>query len=113
MRHESGTEPRLRRASGPTEAGDGGSRQLRGSSHYAYQVQNEGAERKLSQRLLTIKEAGAYLALGPWRVRSLIYRGELPYVRLGRRILLDLKDLDFFVEAKKVQECMRHNRREA
>jgi excisionase family DNA binding protein len=60
-----------------------------------------------SQRLLTVKQAGSYLALGQWRIRSLIYRGELPYIRLGRRILLDLKDLDSLVKAKKRRECSR------
>ena len=66
-----------------------------------------GSEQELSQRLLTIKQAGSYLALGPWRIRSLIYRGELPYVRLGRRILLDLKDLDSLVDTKKQREYTR------
>ena len=73
---------------------------------------HSNAEHKLSQRLLTVKEAGSYLALGPWRIRSLIYRGELPYVRLGRRILLDLKDLDSLVEAKKQKECARSDPKE-
>ena len=112
MRHESGTEPRLRSASGPTETGDGVSRNPRSSSHREYQVHSEEAEHKLLQRLLTIKEAGAYLTLGPWRIRFLIYRGELSYVRLGRRILIDLKDLDAFIDSKKHQECIRQNRRE-
>ncbi|HXP68631.1 MAG TPA: helix-turn-helix domain-containing protein [Candidatus Dormibacteraeota bacterium] len=62
-------------------------------------------KQKLSQRLLTIKEAGAYLALGPWRIRSLICRGELPYIRLGRRILVDVKDLCDLIE--KHRECTR------
>ena len=107
MRHESGTEPRLRGASGPTETGDGVSKRLRGSWDREHHVQSERAEPKPSQRLLTIKEAGAYLALGPWRIRALIYRGgELPYVRLGRRILIDLKDLDALIDSKKQQECV-------
>jgi excisionase family DNA binding protein len=67
-------------------------------------------KQKLSQRLLTIKEAGAYLALGPWRIRSLIYRGELPYIRLGRRLLVDLNDLDALIDSKR--ECVRQSRRE-
>ena len=46
------------------------------------------------KRLFTLKEAGSYIGLSHWRVRSLIYSGQLAYVRLGRRILIDLKDLD-------------------
>jgi excisionase family DNA binding protein len=101
MRHESGTEPRLRSASGPNEHGNGTSRRLGRSSHREYQVNSEEAEHKLSPRLLTIKEAGSYLALGPWRIRSLIYRGDLPYVRLGRRILLDRNDIDALIDRLK------------
>jgi excisionase family DNA binding protein len=64
------------------------------------------------QRLLTIEQAGQYVALGRWRVRSLIYSGQLPYVRLGRRILIDLKDLDALIDSKKERECVPQNRRE-
>jgi hypothetical protein len=63
------------------------------------------------KRLLTLNEAGVYIGLSHWRVRSLIYSG-LPYVRLGRRILIDLKDLDALIDSNKQRECIRHNRRE-
>ena len=64
------------------------------------------------KRLLTLNEAGAYIGLSHWRVRSLIYSGQLPYVRLGRRILIDLKDLDALIDSKKQRVCVRHSRRE-
>ena len=64
------------------------------------------------KRLFTLNEAGVYIGLSHWRVRSLIYSGQLAYVRLGRRILIDLKDLDALIDSKKQQECMRQNRRE-
>jgi excisionase family DNA binding protein len=64
------------------------------------------------KRLFTLKEAGAYIGLSHWRVRSLNYSGQLAYVRLGRRILIDLKDLDALIDSKKQQECIRQNRRE-
>ena len=56
---------------------------------------------------LTVKQAGAYLALGPWRVRSLIWGGELEFVRLGRRILVDRRDLDRLLESKKERHGAR------
>ena len=62
--------------------------------------------------MFTLKEAGSYIGLSHCCVRSLIYRGQLAYVRLGRRILIDLKDLDALIDSKKRQECMRRNRRE-
>ena len=64
------------------------------------------------KRLLTLNEAGIYIGLSHWRVRSLIYSGQLAYVRLGRRILIDLKDIDALIDSSKHRECMRQNRRE-
>ena len=64
------------------------------------------------KRLLTLNEAGIYIGLSHWRVRSLIYSGQLAYVRLGRRILIDLKDLDALIDSKKQRECVRQSRRE-
>jgi excisionase family DNA binding protein len=53
------------------------------------------------KRLLTVEEAGILLALGPWRVRTLIWSGELPYVRLGRRILIETCELEALIQRKK------------
>lgn len=50
------------------------------------------------QRLLTVEAAGQYISLGPWRIRTLIWSHQLPCVRLGRRILVDIKDLDALIE---------------
>ena len=53
----------------------------------------DGVREQVFQRLLTVEQAGQYLALGPWRVRSLIWAGELAFVKLGRRVLVDRRDL--------------------
>jgi len=52
----------------------------------------------LEPRLLSVEDAGAYLAISPWTVRDLIGRGELNSVRIGRRVLLRREDLDRFIE---------------
>ncbi|OHB72092.1 MAG: hypothetical protein A2W23_08635 [Planctomycetes bacterium RBG_16_43_13] len=54
-----------------------------------------------SKRLLDIKDAGVYLSISHWTIRELLNRGEIPYCRIGRKILLDLRDLDRFVEGLK------------
>ena len=61
-----------------------------------------------SKRLLPAREAAAYLGYeSPWPIRSLMWKGELPYVRLSqRRIAFDLEDLDRFIEARKIRECV-------
>ncbi len=88
-----------------------------GSNHNRSADAHQGEEtqpktRDGHKRLFTLNEAGAYIGLSHWRVRSLIYSGQLAYVRLGRRILIDLKDLDALIDSKKQRECVQHSRRE-
>jgi excisionase family DNA binding protein len=52
--------------------------------------------------LYAIPEAAEYLGRTPWAVREMIWKGKLPAVRDGRRILLDINDLDRWIEANKV-----------
>lgn len=55
-------------------------------------------------RLMTIPQAAAYLASRVWTIRSLIWSGELPRIRAGKRFLLDRADLDRWVERSKERE---------
>ncbi len=57
-----------------------------------------------NQRLLSVGEAARYLGTTVWAVRCLIWDGTLPHVRLGRRYLLDVRDLDRLVEELKRRE---------
>jgi excisionase family DNA binding protein len=57
---------------------------------------------RLRKRLYTIAETAEYLGRSPWAIRSMIWAGKLPAVRDGKRILLDVYDLDRWVEANKV-----------
>ena len=56
------------------------------------------------KRLYTISEASFYLGRSVWRIRELIWKGELPSVKVGRRVHLDIYDLDAFVERNKIRE---------
>lgn len=53
------------------------------------------------RRLLNVRQAGVYLNLSPWTVRSLGWSGTIPEVRVGRRVLFDVVDLDKFIERAK------------
>jgi excisionase family DNA binding protein len=52
-------------------------------------------------RLLTVKEAAKMLSLSERTIQRYLKSGELTYVRLGRSVRIELKDLEEFVEKKK------------
>jgi excisionase family DNA binding protein len=53
------------------------------------------------RRLLALPDAAAYLGLSPWTVRELQWKGKLPRVDLGRKLLFDRADLDALIERQK------------
>ncbi len=61
------------------------------------------AERK-KKRLYSIPEAAAYLGRSVWSMREMVWAGKLPAVRDGRRIFVDLEDMNRWIERNKVVE---------
>ena len=59
-----------------------------------------------NRRLFKLKMAAEYLSLSPWKLRRLIQEGQLPVVQSGDGgpFLLDVRDLDAFVERNKRTE---------
>ena len=55
-------------------------------------------------RLLTLPAAAEYLSCTVWALRSRIWEGTLPFVKLGRRHLLDIADLDALADREKRRE---------
>jgi hypothetical protein len=55
-------------------------------------------------RLLPLKAAAQYLGLTVWALRERVWQGALPVVRFdgGRKMYLDVKDLDAFIERHKI-----------
>ena len=58
------------------------------------------------KRLYSIPEAAEYLGRSIWSVRELIWKGSLPCVREGRRIHLDIIDLDRWIEGNKIKNIL-------
>ncbi len=56
------------------------------------------------KRLYSLSEAAIYLGRSTWSVRRLIWDGELPQVRVGRRVHIDLQDMDALIDRNKVRE---------
>ena len=53
------------------------------------------------KRLYSLDEAAFYLGRTTWSLRHLIWDGRLPIVRSGKRIFVDLQDLNSYVERNK------------
>ena len=56
-----------------------------------------------SPRLLTIPKAAEYLGLTKWAMRERIWAGQIPYIQFrgGRKIYIDVNDLDGFIQKNK------------
>jgi excisionase family DNA binding protein len=52
-------------------------------------------------RLVGVAAAAAYLSCTVWAIRQLQWDKKIPYVRIGQRLLFDIRDLDAFVERSK------------
>jgi excisionase family DNA binding protein len=51
--------------------------------------------------LLDIRGAARALSATPWAVRSLIWEGKIPYIKIGRRFLVDPADLRAYIAREK------------
>ena len=58
---------------------------------------------EVKPRLLDLRLAARYLGLSVWTIRGMTHRGELPFVRAGRSIRIDLRDLEDWIETHKEQ----------
>ena len=57
----------------------------------------------LPKRLYSINEAAFYLGRSVCALREMLWAGKLPYIRDGRRILLDIQDMNAWVEKNKIR----------
>jgi len=58
---------------------------------------------QLSKRLFSEKEAAQYLGRSLWAVREMRYRGKLPFIKDGKRILFDILDLNTWIADSKTR----------
>ena len=55
----------------------------------------------MTPRAITVKEAAIYLSTTVPAIRQLIYSRQIPFVRVGKRFVMDVKDLDAWLERMK------------
>ena len=61
------------------------------------------ASTTVKPRLLTVEQAAGYLGRSKSSVQHMVAEGVLPTVRSDRRVFLDLRDLDLWIERHKEQ----------
>jgi len=57
--------------------------------------------------LISIVEGASRLGISKFTLRSWIRLGVIPHVRLRRRVLLDPRDLDRFIQASRIEARSR------
>lgn len=60
---------------------------------------------RLPKRLYSFKDASVYLGRSEWVIASMVREGLFSYVPHGRRKLLDVKDLDQWIDRAKVNDA--------
>lgn len=55
----------------------------------------------MKKRLYSIKELAKEIGATEWYWRSLIWDGKLPFVQTGRKMLVDSRDIEVFIEKNK------------
>ena len=55
----------------------------------------------MQKRLYSIKELVKEIGGTEWYWRSLIWKGKLPFVQTGRKMLIDSRDIEIFIENHK------------
>ncbi len=59
---------------------------------------SESDHKSVAPRLFSLNRSAEYLGVSYWTIRDYIFRVELPSVKLGRRVLVDVRDLDALVD---------------
>jgi len=54
-----------------------------------------------AKRLYSIKELVSHIGATEWFWRSQIWDGQLPYVQVGRKMLIDMNDVESFIQKHK------------
>jgi len=56
----------------------------------------------VKRRLYTLKDAALYLGRPVYGVRSLIWNGKFPVIQDGRKMYVDVNDLELYINRSKI-----------
>jgi excisionase family DNA binding protein len=54
-------------------------------------------------RLMNIREAAHYLGTTPATLYTKIWRREIPFIKIGRSVRFDIRDLELLIEQSRVR----------
>lgn len=57
--------------------------------------------------VLTVPELAKILGIGRNQAYDAVRRGEIPSIRVGRRILISTKAIEYFLDAAVIDNCIR------
>ena len=57
----------------------------------------------MEKRWLTIKDLSNYIDLSEKAIRNMIWRGQLPHIKIGRRVRFDRFEIDRWLEKQKIE----------
>jgi len=60
-----------------------------------------GLGQSIVPRLLTVKQAAAYISSPVWTVRTIIWRREIKVIRKGKAYLIPIEELDSWIDRTK------------
>ena len=63
----------------------------------------DSPQRLLPKRLYSIKEGAFYLGRTVWAVREMLWAGKMPFVKDGKRILIDIQDMNEWIDKSKTR----------
>lgn len=64
----------------------------------------QGISNPLSRRLFSINEIAHYLGRSAWTIAEMVRTGKLPYIPDGKRKLLDIRDIDRWIETNRTRD---------
>jgi len=65
-------------------------------------IHPDQTEKMPPRRLLSVQEGAIYLSVSEWTVRDLVAEGKISKVTIRKRILIDVRDLDAYIDKMKV-----------
>lgn len=60
-----------------------------------------------NEKLMTVQEVCEWLTISRWSLYQMVSRGQIPHVKLGRRLRFVYSELDLWVQRNKKEE--NHN----